>query len=253
MALKIPSQRSIDLYNQLVEQQNKVRKHLRKIHKNAEEALGAGRLPALVIPKSAHKVKKSHFQGLSPEKLRARLKAFWQAYGLKKELFKSGTNSYLNKIVVKGYRELWEGEYGINEKPEHNYFGGMYSKEQIENADEDRAKAMRAYNGMFTRGADYFIALLYTNNVVEFKFIYQELYQGMNNKEYSFMDQQIDINNRFSGPKQRAKLMEDAEAVIGDYKHKNKDKKKAKYYEEKDNAKLAKQLGAVFAGSGGKK
>ena len=220
MAYKLPSQRSIDLYNKLVEQQNKVRKTLRRIHKKAEEALGAGRLPALVIPKSAHKIRRSHFNNMTSMKL----KMFWQAYREKKALFSHGLDSYLNKVVVKGYRELWEGEYGIGEKPALNSFGGMYSKEQIENADEDKADAMRAYNGLFTKGPMFFLAMLYTNNVISFKYIYQELYMGTGSKEYSFIDQQIEINNRLSGPKARSQLLDEASYITG-YRHPEKIKK----------------------------
>ena len=68
--LRKPSQRSINLYNRLIEQQNKVRKTLIHVHKKAEETIGAGRLPALIIPKSAHKIRNNQFSISGPYRRR---------------------------------------------------------------------------------------------------------------------------------------------------------------------------------------
>lgn len=246
MALRRPSQRSIDLYNALVDKQNQVRKQLRKIHKHAEESIGAGRLPALVIPKTAHKIKKSYFVGLSPEKLRARLQAYWKTVRERKAIFASGLDSYLKHYVMKGYQELYtDNAYGIGYKP-NGYFG-RYSKEQME-ADEDNAPKMRAYNALFTRGADFFMALLYTGHVVEFKWIYLEFKNGTS-KEINFLDEQTEEANRLSSPKNRAKLYEKAEEITG-YKHPNNLKRRA---DNKRDNELARSLGAEYAGGQGLK
>ena len=91
--MRVPSERTINLYNRLVANQNKVRKTLIRLHKNAEETSGAGRLPALVIPKSARRIKNNYFQVLSKDELKRRLKAFYnklrqaKAKNIKKSIF----------------------------------------------------------------------------------------------------------------------------------------------------------------------
>ena len=232
--LRKPSQHSIDLYNQLVDIQNQIRKKLKRMHKNAEEVSGAGRLPALVIPKSAHKIRRSHFEGLSPAELRARLKMYWARYKTAKELFSGGLNSYLAKTVMKGYKELWlngSGSFGgIGEKPE-GYFG-RFSKEQIENSDMGRA--MEVYNLLFTHGTAFFMALLYTDKIIDFKWIYDDLTGKVEANTY--LNQQIDNVVRYLSPKNRADLMKQAQYVTGEYKHSKRAKERANYAEKQANA-----------------
>lgn len=224
--LRKPSQHSIDLYNQLVEQQNKIRKQLRIAHKRAEEALGAGRLPALVIPKVAHKVKKSHFDNMSNAKLRL----FWRAYREKKALFGAGLTSYIARTVMEGYKELFiDNKYGIGFKPEGAF--GRYTKEQMELYPEHEKK-MQAYNALFTHGSEFFLALLYSNNIPEFKWIYIEFRDG--EKEDGFLDQTVENVSRFMSPRTRAQLMEHSQEIIGTYKHKDKTIKEAKRRAEED-------------------
>lgn len=243
MALRRPSKHSIDLYNQLVENQNKVRKQLRKIHKHAEETLGAGRLPALVIPKSAHKIRSNHFSGLTPEELRRRLKAYWGKYQDLKRLFANGMDSYLKETVFNGYKELWSGENGIGELPEGKF--GRYSKEQIAFADEKTASVMKLYNQLFTRGVDFFMALLYTNKILDFKVIYDELH-NIGGRGYSYIEQQSDFLKVYNSPKARAELVERAKEVMGEYRHSERAKKRAKQHKDKANAKLSKELDTPY-------
>ena len=220
--LRRPSKHTIDLYNQLVNQQNKVRKQLRKIHKKAEEALGVGRLPALVIPKTAHKIK--HSDSIS------NLRLFWSRYRQMKQLFSSGLKSYLAETVYKGYKELWQDEqFGIGEKPEGAF--GRYSKEQIENSPNGRI--MEVYNILFTTGAEFFLALLYTGRVIAFKYIYLEM-NGVGNKEYSWIEQQADLLTNIRSPKVREKIMEEAKAYIGEYNHSKSVNSKIWRREQKD-------------------
>lgn len=246
MSIRRPSKHSIDLYNQLVEQQNKVRRQLLKMHKKAEETLGAGRLPALVIPKSAHKVRPDNFirrEGMSIEKLREKLREYWARYAQMKKLFGKGIDSYLKETVFRGYKELWTGENGIGEDPEGAF--GRYSKEQIQNADSRTASVMQLYNQLFTRGVDFFMALLYTNKVLDFKVIYDELHH-IGGREYTYIDQQADLLKVYNSPKARLDLIRQAQEVTGDYKHSERVKKRARQRKAKDEAKLSEELGTKW-------
>jgi len=227
--LRRPSQRSIDIYNQLVEQQNKVRKSLLKLHKEAEERLGVGRLPALVIPKRARKIRNIFNQGLSKVELRRRLQAFWRRYRQSKDLFSQGMSSYIKNTVMKGYKDLWiNNQYGIGEAPNGAF--GRYSKEQIEYS--DKGDYMEVYNQLFTHGSDFFLALLYSNRIVEFKYIYAD-FKGDVERNY-YVEQQLEMVRDVSNAKGRKQLFEVARYYKDDYKHSKKVLKNAKKLEEED-------------------
>lgn len=169
-----PSQKSIDLYNRLVEQASQVRKKLKRIHKRAEEAFGAGRLPALIIPKASHKVRMSQFQGLSSAELHRRLKAYWSNLANLKEMFAVGLKTYLARTVKDGYMNLWLDQIRdfTGETPEV-FRNHLFSKEQIENS--KFGDFMKTYNRLFMLSPESFLALLYTGRMLSFKFIYQEM------------------------------------------------------------------------------
>lgn len=229
MALKIPSQRSIDLYNQLVAQQNKVRKQLIRIHKNAEEASGAGRLPALVIPKNAHKTTRDRFYGLSKSELQKRLKAFYQRYNEAKRLFGQGLRSYIARTVKQGYMELWRDQILFigGEAPQGQF--NMFTKEQIENSFV--GEFMETYNKLNRLSAEVFLGLLYSGRIIQFKYIYAEMI-GNGNKEYSWLDQQNDNLVGMSSKKAQIELMNLMAGVEG--KHQKKTIKKAEEAEEEN-------------------
>lgn len=228
-----PSQRTIDIYNQLVEQQNKVRKTLIKMHKQAEEMLAVGRLPALVIPKRARKYRNVFYEGLSKAELRKRLKAFWNKYRLAKQMFSGGINTYLKEMVFKGYRQLWLDQIGVlpASYKEGGRFG-RYTDYQIENS--DMGKAMEVYNMLFTHGSDLFLALLYSDRITEFKYIYDDLV-GKVEKNYYLDDQISKVEMFINSPKARMQLYDKLEEFTG-YKHSKsvirKANKKAKEDEE---------------------
>lgn len=229
--MRRPSQRSIDLYNQLVKRQNEVRKALRKIHKHAEETLGAGRLPALVIPKSAKRIRRNYFEGISKAELTRRLRMFWNSYKQARELFsgKDPLRKYLGRTVFDGYRQLWVDLIGTD--PEGST--GHYTQEQIINAG-DAGQFMEVFNKLFSRGQEmYFLALLYTKQVIEFKWIYQEYITGGVNYEYGYLSQQRDILARYiNNPKARKELYERASEITG-YNHQNKTISKAEKRKER--------------------
>ena len=219
--MRRPSQRTIDLYNQLVAQQNKVRKQMIGIHKRAEETLGAGRLPSLVIPKASHKIKKSYFD-VDRATLARRLREFWKKYNEAKTLFrgKSPINTYLARTLVDGYAELWR-EHIIQEDPEG--YGGKYTDEQIMLG--GNSTAMKIYNELFRRGRElFFLGLLNTGQIVSFQYIYQEAEAGNLDKENSWGYQQLLTAKRFLtsngrlDPRQTKELYEVAGISEGEVK-----------------------------------
>lgn len=232
--MRRPSQRSIDLYNALVDKQNKVRKQLRRLHKGAEETLGAGRLPALIVPKASHKIRKSYFEGLSSAELHKRLKAFWDKYQVKKALFGKGLTSYIARVVKEGYLELWRDqiERNFGESPEA-FYGHTFSADQIKNS--DGGEFMQVYNALFRQSPESFLALIYTGRMIAFKYIYQEMQMTKNNTGYSWLEQQKE-NLRQIGkvkfknpeewlkfmrsPKELNKLLDEAGSKKNSYKHK---------------------------------
>lgn len=199
-----PSQRSIDIYNQLVKQQNKVRKQLKRFHKRVEEREGVGKLPALQVPKRARSVLMSQ---LNSEIAR---KAFWKRYTHAKELFGQGLKSYLSRVIKQGYMELWREQIGT----EPLGVAKMFTKEQIENS--DMADFMETYNRLNRLSSEVFLAMLYSGEIISFKYIYQEM-QGSSGQSYSWLEQQNDLLDTFGkGRKQIALLKElkDAESPI---------------------------------------
>lgn len=225
--LRRPSQRSIDLYNQLVANQNKVRKTLKRIHKNAEEAFGTGRLPALIIPKSARKIRARYFEGLSPKELHKRLKMFWGKLAEMKDLFSKGLKKYLARTVKQGYMDLWLDQIKAHSGEDPEAFGGrIFSKEQIANS--DYGDFMQTYNRLFMLSPESFLALLYTGRMIAFKYIYLEMEKirkGFSSGN-SWLEEQNDWLNlkglkigdktpedwlkSFSGPKKQNKIVSEA-------------------------------------------
>ena len=222
--LRKPSQRSIDLYNQLVERQNKVRKQLRRIHKQAEETFGSGRLPALIIPKRSHKLRKSHFQGLSSAELHRRLKAYWSKLAELKSNFSAGLKSYLAKTVKEGYLQLWldQIEAHSGETPDA-FKGHLFSKEQMEKS--EYGDFMRTYNRLYMLSPESFLAMLYTGRMLSFKYIYREMekirtggFQGSwleeQNELLNLKDEKLgmdlkEFTKSLGSPKKQVKTMED--------------------------------------------
>lgn len=211
MALRRPSARTVDLYNQLIQKQNKVRSVLRKIHKEAEQASGAGRLPALVVPKSSHKVRPNYFNGLTKAQLQLRLKRFYESYRNLRESFggKDPLRRYIAKTVTSGYRDLFKDLIGIEPASP-----GFYSKSQrIHATDAMTAKYMDLYNKMFHYGNEMqFYKLLITGHIIEFKWFYREFMYGSEN-ENAYVDQQLEEWDRFSSIEERMKLDKSLESI----------------------------------------
>lgn len=217
MALRRPSQHSIDLYNKLVEEQNKVRRRLLRIHKKAEETIPAGRLPALIIPKRARKIANNYFE-VDKMNLKRKIKAFWNKYSQAKEFFGQGIKSYLSRTLKDGYLELWRNqiqeqlgikpEGGVNAKVGAWYF----SSSQLEEMSEEERKIAEIYNFLARLSPEVFLALLYRGKLLQFQFIYEEMRYG-STKEYSWIDQQMELLEPYRSRKVQAELLRQDEIL----------------------------------------
>ena len=209
--MRVPSERTINLYNRLVANQNKVRKTLIRLHKNAEETSGAGRLPALVIPKSARRIKNNYFQVLSKDELKRRLKAFYNKLRQAKANFASGMKSYLARTLKDGYIELWKDQINqfFGESPEGAF--GKFSKEQIENS--EGGLYMQVFNMLQQMSSAMLLALLYAGKIIQFKWIYQDMQAGLGGTKDSWTEQQLRILSPYMSPKARKEFYEKMESV----------------------------------------
>lgn len=217
MALRRPSQHSIDLYNKLVEEQNKVRRRLLRIHKKAEETISAGRLPALIIPKRARKIRADYFE-VDKVAQKRRIKAFWKNYAQAKKFFGQGIKSYLSRTLKDGYLELWRNqiqeqlgikpEGGVNAKVGAWYF----SSSQLEEMNEEERKIAEIYNFLARLSPEVFLALLYRGKLLQFQFIYEEMRYG-SRKEYSWIDQQVELLEPYRSRKVQAELLRQDEIL----------------------------------------
>ena len=204
MALRKPSQKSVDLYNQLVKQQNEVRKRIMRIHKHAEETLGAGRLPALVVPKRVRKISMRQFEGLSKAQLKHKLQVFWGKFKSAKEMFGKGLTSYLSKTVKEGYMDLWRDQilYMSGESPEG--VAKMFTKEQIENS--YMGEFMQTYNRLNRLSSESFLAFLYHGDIIAFKWIYLEM-TGQGRADDSWLEQQNVLLNKNSSIRRQKEIL----------------------------------------------
>ena len=222
--MRRPSQKSIDIYNQLVEKQNQVRKILTRIHKKHEEASGAGRLPALIIPKKAKKIKPSHFYERDKTLLKARIRAFWRSYNVAKALFGRGLTSYLARTVKDGYMELWRDQILFMSGESPQGVANKFTREQMEKS--YLGEFMHTYNRLMQLSPEEFLTMLYKGEIIQFKHIYAEM-TGIGNKEYSWLDQQNDALNIFRSAKARKDLLLQTEQELKEAN--KKENKKGRY------------------------
>lgn len=224
--MRRPSQRTIDIYNQLVEKQNQVRKTLIRVHKRAEETQGAGRLPALVIPKKARKVRFSDFnnsnkyfrKALRKARMIAKIKAFWKSYKEKMGLFGKGLTSYIARTVKDGYMELWRDQILFLSGEAPAGVANKFTREQIQGS--FMGNFMETYNKLQAMSPLKFLVLLYKGDLLQFKYIYQEMAYG--EKEQGYLWQQ---NELLEKNKSLRVTLADVDNMIRekpDYEHKQK-------------------------------
>ena len=192
-----PSQRTIEIYNSLVEKQNEVRRRLKRIHAHAEEAFGAGRLPSLIVPPKAKKIRTNYFNDFvhkhSRKQVEKKLSNFWETYRQSKSLFGQGLRSYLSRVVKQGYVDLWKDQMLTQLGIWGEGYAGRFTEIQIKEASESDKKFMLAFNRMISLPAEMFYIMLMRKEIIQFQFIYQEMTYGYRDKENSWIDQQLSL------------------------------------------------------------
>lgn len=223
--LRKPSQHTIDLYNQLVAQQNKVRKQLLRIHKKAEETIPTGRLPALIIPKKARRISARDFD-VDKMSLKRKLQAFWNRYKQAKEFFGQGIKSYLSQTVKYGYIGLWLERMNVEMGliPEGNQherkdgvISGYFTPQQLKEMNEDQRRIAEIYNFLYRLSPEVFLALLYRGRLLQFQFIYEEMKYGVKDKENSWSMQQADLLEDMKSRKVQMKLLKEDEIMRDEF------------------------------------
>lgn len=217
MALRKPSQHTVDLYNQLVAQQNRVRKQLLRIHKRAEETIPTGRLPALIIPKKARRISMRDFD-VDKMSLKRKLQAFWRKYKEAKAFFGQGIKSYLSETLKKGYMDLWRTRMreDMGLIPEYYEGYGRFSALQLKEMTEDERRIAELYNYLVMLSPEVFLALLYRGKLLQFQFIYEEM-KGIKDREYSWLSQQEDLLEPYHSRKVQMELLRQDEILRDEF------------------------------------
>ena len=214
--LRRPSQHTIDLYNQLVAQQNKVRKQLLRIHRRAEETIPTGRLPALIIPKKARRISARDFD-VDKMTLKRKLQAFWDRYRKAKAFFGQGIKSYLSKTVKEGYMDLWRERMRIEMGLIPEGYRGRFSQLQMKEMTEDERRIVEIYNFLESLSPEVFLALLYRGRLIQFQFIYEEMKYGIKDKENSWSAQQADLLEDLRSRKAQIELLNQDEILRDEF------------------------------------
>ncbi len=102
-------------------------------------------------------------------------------------------------IMVEGGKNTKYGEW---------YFTPLQLKEMSE---EDRRFA-EVYNFLARLSPEVFLALLYRGKLLQFQFIYEEMRYGAR-KEYSWIDQQIELLEPYRSRKVQAELLRQDEII----------------------------------------
>lgn len=191
-----PSQKQLQLYDELLKRQNITRKRLLRRRRVIEERGGFGRpLPDLVIPMKAKRHRDvqryaNYFDSYAD--YRNKMRALQMLYGGKGSpelaFYKS---SYKHNILehIKG----WIGDYlNFSEKPD-GYFG-KYSEEQIYKANqiaEDGGKFLELYNKMVGLSTSEFMVMYDSGMIPKLKYIYDEM-RNVGEISFSFVDEFLD-------------------------------------------------------------
>lgn len=193
-----PSIKQLELYEELLKEQNKVRREIlrRRVKQERNKSRGVT-LPDIVVPKHI-RVKKNiklyRFKSFQDYQSKVReLKRFYgkgiisyYKEGVKKNFLKDFVN------VIQGASENM-GAYDI--KPEGR--GGYFSQEQIVNAPSDIQDAMKLYNRYNALSPEKF-AEMYENGFIAYlKYIYREMVQGTSNQQISFISESNEMINLY--------------------------------------------------------
>lgn len=203
----IPSMEQLETYEELLKEQNKVRRKIlrNRIKEERKKARGVT-LPDLIVPKYV-RVKKNiklyHFK--SYREYQTKVKELRRLYG--RGLVSYYTETYKREIL-KGWREsidtaIKESGFAVGEfvKPEGR--GGYYSREQIEYY-KDLGRYMELYNRLNAMNPEKFQDMYANGYITPLKYIYREMIQGGSvGSGISFLDEQNSLIDVYNG---RARL-----------------------------------------------
>lgn len=211
-----PSQKQLQLYDELLKRQNITRKRLLRRRRIIEEEGSFGRpLPDLIIPMKAKRHRNisryaSYFD--SYEDYRNKIRALQQLYGKGKEdpTFSFYRSTYRNEIL--GLIKGWIGDYlNFAEKPKG--FFGKYSEEQIQFVNqigEDAGKFLELYNKMISLSLGEFMSMYDRGFIPRLKYIYDEI-RNVSSIEFSYVDEFLDSYSDF-----RKQVRENQNVIVKD-------------------------------------
>ena len=185
-----PSLKQLDLYDELLREQNKVRREILRRRVKLERELKGRRLPDLVVPKHAKIKKLKNYRFKSFKEYQSKVRELKRLYG--HGILSFYKSSYKDNVLevyrnmIKGALES-EGIYYNNYEPET--LGGYYSKEQIESAG-DIGKYMRLYNQLRSMPVEKFVDMYERGYIVPLRYIYQEMISGTKSQSVSFLEEQ---------------------------------------------------------------
>lgn len=185
-----PSLAQLDVYEELLKEQNKVRREILRRRVKIERERKGQRLPDLVIPKRAKIKKLKTYRFKSFREYQSKVRELKRLYGrgiasyYKYTLKNNFLEAYRN--MIQGAMES-EGNYRTSYEPET--MGGYYSKEQIEEAG-DIGKYMRLYNQYLAMPSEKFQDMYDRGYIVPIRYIYQEMISGTKSQSVSFLEEQ---------------------------------------------------------------
>lgn len=198
-----PTGKQLRTYDEILKKYNKMRNQIVKSHRALEEHIGAGRMPALVVPERHRKMTISQIR-ISGRRL----------FALKIKQLKRVVHGGLQKFYSdykKSYLELYR-EYIIQEDPE-GYQGRFFSDLQIkEEKDPQMRQFMHDYNSIVNMNGTVFALLVKTGRVPEFRRLYDQFQGGF--RPYENYGQQLHRAVRMS----RYISVKDAEAILKEAK-----------------------------------
>lgn len=196
-----PSQKQLQLYDELLKRQNITRKRLLRRRRIIEERGGSGRpLPDLVLPMKAKRSRDisryaNYFD--SYEDYRNKMRALRELYGGKGSPELGFYRSAYKRNILDHIKGWIEDYLNFSEKPK-GYFG-KYSEEQILIANQiadDGGKFLELYNKMISLSTAEFMAMYDTGMIPKLKYIYDEI-RNVGSISFSYVDEFLDSYSDF--------------------------------------------------------
>lgn len=197
-----PSDKQLDVYVELLKSANKVRREILRRRKKQERNKSRNvTLPDIVVPKHIRiKQNVRSYRFKSFKDYQTKVREFKRIYGRGLDSFyKVHKKEFQSNLLlaIQGASENM-GVYDL--QPEGK--GGYFSKEQIENADENIGGVMKLYNRINALPPERF-ADMYENGFMPYiRYLYREMIQGTSGTNISFVEE---ANEMFKLYKERVR------------------------------------------------